>query len=330
VHGFSSDCLKNKHLDHFFQVLKQVLHLRRLCVYLWMRSGRRERMERNPLGSRILAEFDGFSPQIKVAARYLVEHPDDVALLTMREQARRAGVQPATMTRLAQGLGFSGYEEIRELYAAAIRAGSLGFSGGAGRQVAAQKQKGERAVAAEMAAALGAALARLDLDALVAAAGCLARARRIFCLGLRASFPLAWTVGYLLGLLDDRAVLLDDAAGLSADRTRGAGDADALLVFGFSPYSRATVETARRLHGQGLAVVAVTDSPLSPLARIARHAVPVAVDAPAFFRPMTPALAAAEILAALVAGARGEAALADLARTEAHLSESRVHWVDSE
>ncbi len=74
-------------------------------------------------------------------------------------------------------------------------------------------------------------------------------------------------------------------------------------------------------------MVAVTDGPLSPLARIARHVVPVAVNAPSFFRPMTPALAAAEILAALVAGARGEAALSDLARTEAHLSESQVHWV---
>ncbi len=88
------------------------------------------------------------------------------------------------------------------------------------------------------------------------------------------------------------------------------------------------------IHGRssvpGVAVVAVTDSRLSPLARIARNAVLVAVEAPSFFRPMTPAFAVAEILAALVAGKRGEAGLTALARTEAHLSESHVHWIDPE
>jgi DNA-binding MurR/RpiR family transcriptional regulator len=210
-------------------------------------------MDQGPLSRRILAEFDAFPPRIKAAARYVTEHPDDVALLSMREQARRAGVQPATMTRLAQRLGFDGYESVRGLYAAAIRAGELGFSGGAGRQVAEQRQKGDRAVAAAFAASLTESLARLDPDALVAAAGCLSQARRVYCLGLRASFPLAWTARYLIGLLDDRAVLLDDAAGLLADRARGVGAEDAVLVFGFSPYARATVETARRLHGLGAA-----------------------------------------------------------------------------
>ena len=43
----------------------------------------------------------------------------------MREQARQAGVQPATITRLAKRLGMDGYDEVRELYAAAVRDGDL-------------------------------------------------------------------------------------------------------------------------------------------------------------------------------------------------------------
>jgi len=42
--------------------------------------------------------FDGLSPQLQEAARWVIDHPADVALLTTREQARRAGVAPATMT----------------------------------------------------------------------------------------------------------------------------------------------------------------------------------------------------------------------------------------
>src|SRR6516162_11029901 len=90
------------------------------------------------------------SPQLQAAARYVLDRPRDVALLSMREQARKAGVQPATMTRLAQRLGLEGYDAVRELYAEAIRNGDLGFAGKAGIQVAHQKLKGDKALAADM------------------------------------------------------------------------------------------------------------------------------------------------------------------------------------
>ena len=50
---------------------------------------------------RIVAAFDSIPRQMQVAARYVLDYPEDVALLTMREQAKRANVPPATMTRLA-------------------------------------------------------------------------------------------------------------------------------------------------------------------------------------------------------------------------------------
>ena len=40
----------------------------------------------------ITAGFDDLPPQLKEAARWVIDHPADVALLSMREQARRAGI----------------------------------------------------------------------------------------------------------------------------------------------------------------------------------------------------------------------------------------------
>jgi len=51
------------------------------------------------------------SPQLRHAARYLLGRPDEVAFSSMRQIAGRAGVQPATMVRLTQRLG---YDELRE------------------------------------------------------------------------------------------------------------------------------------------------------------------------------------------------------------------------
>src|SRR5207244_10434538 len=114
-----------------------------------------------PLRERIVETFDRMAPQLQAAARYVLDRPRDVALLSMREQARQAGVQPATMTRLAKHLGMDGYDRVRELYAAAVRDGEIGFAGKAGAQVASQKLKGDKALAAEMLRSIGKQIERL-------------------------------------------------------------------------------------------------------------------------------------------------------------------------
>ena len=119
------------------------------------------RMQNAPLATRIVDAFASMPAQLQSAAQYILDRPHEVALLSMREQAKQAGVQPATMTRLAKRLGLEGYDDLRDLYAEAIRNGGLGFSGKAGAQVATQKAKGERALAIEIVGALSAQVGRL-------------------------------------------------------------------------------------------------------------------------------------------------------------------------
>ena len=79
------------------------------------------------LQDRLIARFDTMPPQMQIAARHLIDHPQDIALMSMRDLARRAGVSPATMTRLAQFLGAEGYEDLRREQADTIRRGD-GFA----------------------------------------------------------------------------------------------------------------------------------------------------------------------------------------------------------
>lgn len=284
---------------------------------------------RGPLNASIVEAFDLLPPQLQTAARYMLDRPDDVALLSMREQARRAGVPPATMTRLAKRLGLDGYDSVRELYAGAVRAGTLGFAGKAGVQVEAQALHGERALAAEMATLLSHQIAALAepaaLDRLADAASCLHQARRVYCLGLRSCHAAAWHFHYMLSLVGDKTVMLDDAGGTGLDAIRDAGQTDALLVASVEPYARATIEAAHYAAGRDVPVVALTDSEVSPLAQVAGNTILVATNSPSFFHTMTPLLAVAEILAALVAGRGGAKALAALEHTEAQLAVFGVH-----
>src|SRR3984885_9420461 len=159
-------------------------------------------MTDGPLARAIVATFDALPPQLQTAARYVLESPDDVALLSMREQARRAGVPAATMTRLAKRLGLDGYDDVRSLYAGAVRDGTLGFAGKAGAQVEVQKLRGDKALAADMVQSLSRQIGRLAepevLDRLADAAQRLHKAKRIYCLGLRACHAAAWHFHYML------------------------------------------------------------------------------------------------------------------------------------
>src|SRR3984957_19249250 len=174
-------------------------------------------MDRGPLTEQIIKTFDHMPAQLQARARYVRDRPRDVALLSMREQARQAGVQPATMTRLAKRLGMDGYDDVRELYAAAVRDGDLGFASKAGVQVLSQR--------------LYAARAR-------------ASARRIYCLGLRSSHSIAWHLHYVLTLVGDRSVYIDGIGATGSDALARATNKDVLLVAGVLPYPRLTVELA--------------------------------------------------------------------------------------
>lgn len=286
-------------------------------------------MEQAPLHNQIVSSFDDMSPQLQAAARYILDQPRDVALLSMREQAHRAGVQPATMTRLAQYLGLEGYDAVRVMYADAMRSDNGIFSNKAGAQLASQKLKGEKSLAVDMVTSIGKQIANLaeqhTLDQLVAAAKLLASARRIYCLGLRSSYPVAWHFHYILSFLGDPVIMLDGVGGIGTDAIRGATSDDALLVVSVLPYTRATVETAQYMASLGVAIVAVTDSEVAPLVSLAHHVVLVSIDSPSFLHTMAPAFLVAEILGALIVGRGGEKALEAVRATDKQLADFNVH-----
>ena len=288
-----------------------------------------DKMIRAPLTDAIVEIFDSLPSQLQDAARYLLDNPEDVALLSMREQARRAGLRPWTMVRLAKRLGFDGYEPLRSLYANAMRQGELGFAGKAGTQLAHQKEVGDRALAAEMIKSLSAQIADLGepqrLDALATAAERLHAARRIFCLGLRSSHPVIAHFAYVMSFLGEKAVMLDGASGTGTDAIRLATGQDILFVASVAPYTRLTVDLARRAASGGVPVIAVTDSVVSPLVSLATLSVLVPTESPSFFHAMAPAFVVGEILAALIAGKGGDKSLAAIRRTEDQLSQLDIH-----
>lgn len=281
---------------------------------------------------RLAHEFPSLPERMRKVGQYLLDHPEDVALLSMREQARRVSVPPATMTRFAQRLGYAGYDELRALFAASIRGRVSDFGTRAGELAARRAKLGEPTLALALAHGMVervTALIHPDLQVfLVEAAGLLAGARRIFCVGHRSCYAPAYHFAYVAGLCGAPTHLVDGPGGIGGDALSAADAQDVLLAVSFSPYTRQTVELARFAHDAGIAVVALTDSPLSPLARIADRIVTVPTDLPEATYVTAPAFAAAEVLAALVIAGIGPEGRAALERHEADLARRHIYWTE--
>ena len=268
--------------------------------------------------------FDGLSPQLQEAARWVIDHPADVALLTTREQARRAGVAPATMTRLAQRIGLKGYDEIRKLYAEAVRRRPESFRARAEELLQRRDTEGDAALVHDVLSSLAHHLQALtsaeSIERFTAAAKLIAGAELVFCLGLRSSFAVAYIFHYVRSLFGASSVLVDGAGGTGVDLLRTIGSADVMLAISVKPYTRHTVHAARYSRARGVRIVAVTDSEMSPLAALAEETLIVRTETPSFFHTMAPAFAAVECLAALVAARRGSQTLAAIAASEKQLA----------
>jgi len=284
-----------------------------------------------PVASVIKDSYERFPRQMRVAARWLVDHPTEVALLSMREQARRARVPPATLTRLAKRLGFDGFDKLKEVFADNVRKQPESFQGHAEELRARREIEGDSVLICETVKALHGHLNRFGqppaIAALSAAADLMVQARQTFCIGRRSSFPVAYLMHYVGSLLGSPTILIDGIGGVSNDALWSLGPKDAVLAVTVSPYTRFTVQAAEFAVSRGAKVVALTDSDLSPIAKLSEVVMRVRTEIPSFIHTMTPAFVAVECLLKLIAARRGDCALQALAANEGHLAEFDTYFL---
>ncbi|WP_185961263.1 MurR/RpiR family transcriptional regulator [Telmatospirillum sp. J64-1] len=286
-------------------------------------------MDSLTLTDRIRAGYDALSPQLQQAARYLLSHPEEAALASMRRLADLSGVSPASMVRLAQALGYPGWNELREQVREQMRNGEPLFVDRARRLQGRDARTEERLIQDMVVAdtvALRDLLITVGSERLAACRDTILSARRVYVLGLRSSYSVAFLFHYTYSLFRDNAVLLDGHGGTFADSLRHVGPRDVLVAISLPPYTRETVSAADFAAGEGAAVVAITDGANSPLAGVARHVLTVSHESPSFFQSLVPSLALVQMLAASLAAGSGPDTLAALAASERQLKGLNAYW----
>jgi DNA-binding MurR/RpiR family transcriptional regulator len=216
----------------------------------------------------IKKRYGHFTSAQRQVADYIAKHVDDIAFMRVDELAAAAGVSPATVVRFATELGFDGYTGLNSELRNYVRQRfgplrgveePLGVSDpvGAFRGALLQDQEVLKGLAT-----------RLDGAAVTEAVDRILRARRVWVIGFRSSSNaaafLAWGFQLIRGAVD---LLWEE--GYLPERLLEASPRDVLVAFSFARYYRSTIRVVQWAAKRKLGIVVVSDSPVSPAARLA-------------------------------------------------------------
>lgn len=258
------------------------------------------------LKAHILGQSESFPKRLRQVAVFALENPDEIAFGTAASIAGRAEVQPSTLVRFAQGLGYAGFSDLQAVFRDRLRErGSTyeerleSLSGAFGREGGNAILSGVIAAAGTSIDSLSGTISSGDFNEAVKL---LARAETIYLLAQRRSFPITSYLAYMFGKLRIKVQLVSSPFGVEPEQMAFASKKDGALAVSFSPYASLTIEHAQILSGQGVPIVSITDSAFSPLAGLSKLWFEVAESDFGGFRSLSAAMA----LAAAIAIAIGE------------------------
>jgi DNA-binding MurR/RpiR family transcriptional regulator len=247
------------------------------------------------LMQQIADEYDALSRQLKVIAKYVEQHKASLMLERISDIAEACDVQPSAIVRFAQRFGFSGFSEMQDVFRQAYTVqanASPNYQQRIRKLIATRDGKlnvGE--MAREFVDASRAGLdelsAGLDDAQLEAAVTLLQKADNIYVIGVRRAFPIASYIAYALQNTTKRVHLVSGMGGMYRQQMRSVRERDVVIAISFAPYGKETQYCARVGHHQRAKLLVITDSKLSPLARVADALLTVTEGSAFAFRSLT-------------------------------------------
>lgn len=224
-------------------------------------------MRLDDIRERLLPLAGSAPPRLRALAAWLIDRPEELAFNSVRSLADLAGTNPNTVVRLAQALGFSGFEQARGAMQQVLRGGASGY---AARAAALSHRPPERLMAELRAAAeenIADVFAPRSLAALAEIVPHLLAARQVHCIGVRTAYALAHYFTYRGGMAHPNIVPAPSQPGLILDALTEAGPEDVVIAISFAHYSSEVLRAADAARSRGARLLAVTDGYASPLAR---------------------------------------------------------------
>ncbi|MCP4072502.1 MAG: MurR/RpiR family transcriptional regulator [Hyphomicrobiales bacterium] len=284
---------------------------------------------------KITRNIHTLSPQLRLAANYVADHPDEIASRSLRYNASATELTPPTFSRLARALGFKNYEYLREACRSQIKHQRLTFA-----EKAKALQKGQKIgdvsgdfIIRHGAAAIeniGTFLSAIDPKQVDDVATLLVQARRVHLVGMLSSRHFADYIEYMASMAFENWRVLGDKPTSIASTLTGISKQDVMLVICHAPYAKRSVEIARFARSTGVRIICITDHFMSPPAAVSDMVLIASTESPQFFSSHVATLVLIESIIGMCVAKSGKTARERIAAVEKTSHNMGEYWSTEE
>jgi DNA-binding MurR/RpiR family transcriptional regulator len=272
-----------------------------------------------PLMRQMILLQPSLKPALRKVADFILRDPMHAATLKIEEMGQETHTSTAAVNRLSGALGLNGFTALHIALIENLR--DWVSPANAVRTEVQRHPLHGFSLEQQVRFAKGSLDTIMDtnepsvFEAMVRALG---GARRIYILGFGHSYHLAGLFASGLQPLCQGVAVISIEGGLdmAAHRLAPITAEDVLVVISLPPYSRETVPLTRYAKGNGATILALTDSPASPLVSLARHTL--------FAPPLHPVLASSTgALLAVIEALVAAVSLGDQQKVNSALEQAR-------
>lgn len=227
------------------------------------------------LKALIREKYPGLPENQRKVADFLLQHLEEAPFLSVVEIEERSGASKATVVRLAQHLGYSGFLEMREDLVKDLQSRMMITEM---FPLLPKSGRGETltAVAHQDVENINQTINQLDPKVFTDVAQMILEASQVFAVGLGISSLMSRILAYSLNQVAIRCTPCVHDYESFMEQIHMIGQGDLLIAFSFPPYSRETIEFVKAVAEKKRAVVAITDRVTSPIGFYASRILPIA------------------------------------------------------
>ncbi len=214
--------------------------------------------------------MSSFSKGQRLIASYVLSNYDKAAYMTASKLGAVVGVSESTVVRFANELSYEGYPEFQHALQEIIRNRLTSFQ----RIEVTNSLIGDGNVLDTVllsdAEKIRRTMEEIDHASFEAAVDKIVNARSIYIIGVRSSSSLAGFLNHSFRMIFDNVRFVQTTSGSEMfEQIMQIGKDDTMIAISFPRYSTRIINAVEYARSQGADVVALTDSPQSPIAAFA-------------------------------------------------------------
>ncbi|MFC2088040.1 MurR/RpiR family transcriptional regulator [Calditrichota bacterium] len=221
--------------------------------------------------NKIQKQYNTLPKNHRKLADFVIDHLDQIPFLSVQDISTRAGGSVASVVRFAQRTGFSGYSQMREEIATALKSQ---LQARAIFPLFNQKSIDEdilTAVANQETKNINDTLHMVERMAFNKLINDILKAERVFTAGLGISNLLSQMLAYQLNQVGVDAYAMKHDYVTFLEQLLFVKPADMIIAFSFPPYSKETIDAAEFARKKKVKVFSITNRNASPITFFSDH-----------------------------------------------------------